>query len=248
LSDVSIAAPPPVSEKIRASFWIFVSLAGIAAGITCLYLGMRAVMEIGGACAEGGPYEIRQPCPKGVPMLILGGLWGGIACVGVYLFQTIKHSVPSFLGLIWPALFLSLGWNFLEFGLNPPGADTGVAVGWLVCAVLFGIMGAVPLFAVLGAMVRSFTRDEQPPSAVDSIKALGNLRPSRSSGWKSKSSSPYGTTTTTKADTSTGTTTSTTASSEGLVDELERLAALHRSGALGADEYAAAKRRLLEGG
>ena len=244
---MSIAAPTPVSEKIRASFWIFVSLAGVAAGITCLYLGMRAVMEIGGACAEGGAFEIRQPCPKGVPVLILGGLWGGIACVAVYVFQTIKHSVPSFLGLIWPALFLSLGWNFLEFGLNPPGEDAGVAVGWLVCAVLFGIMGAVPLFAVVGAMVRSFTRDEPPPSAVESIKALSNLKPSRSSAWKSQTSSPYGTTTTTSS-TSTGTTTSTTASSEGLVDELERLAALHRSGALGADEYAAAKRRLLEDG
>ena len=24
----------------------------------------------------------------------------------------------------WPALFLSLGWNFFEFGFNPPG-DVG---------------------------------------------------------------------------------------------------------------------------
>ena len=24
--------------------------------------------------------------------------------------------------LAWPALFLSLGWNFLEYGVNPPEA------------------------------------------------------------------------------------------------------------------------------
>jgi hypothetical protein len=35
-------------------------------------------------------------------------------------------------------------------------------------------------------------------------------------------------------------------SDDDLVGELERLARLHRSGDLGDDEYAAAKRRLLE--
>ena len=45
-----------------------------------------------------------------------------------------------------PALFLSLGWNFLEFGLRPPGGEPGEVVwSWLFCAVVFGLMGAVPL-------------------------------------------------------------------------------------------------------
>ena len=30
-------------------------IAGVAAGITLLFLGMRAVMDVGGMCAEGGP-------------------------------------------------------------------------------------------------------------------------------------------------------------------------------------------------
>ena len=54
--------------------------------------------------------------------------------------------------LAWPALFLSLGWNFLEFGLKPPGAEPGeLAWGWLICAVVFGLMGGVPLvFGIWG--------------------------------------------------------------------------------------------------
>ena len=44
---------------------MFVSLAGVAAGLTALFLGMRRVMEIGGFCAEGGPFVIQHPCPEG---------------------------------------------------------------------------------------------------------------------------------------------------------------------------------------
>ena len=43
-------------------------LAGIAVGtmsMTLLFLGMRAVMDVGGACADGGPFVTAQPCPSG---------------------------------------------------------------------------------------------------------------------------------------------------------------------------------------
>ena len=45
--------------------------------------------------------------------------------------------------LAWPGLFLSLGWNFLEFSFAPPGG--GFAWGWLVCGVVFVLMGGLPL-------------------------------------------------------------------------------------------------------
>jgi hypothetical protein len=45
--------------------------------------------------------------------------------------------------LAWPGLFLSLGWNFLEFTFSPPGG--GLAWGWLICGVLFVLMGGLPL-------------------------------------------------------------------------------------------------------
>ena len=58
---------------VRAYIGSFLSLAGAACGLTWLYLGMRRVMEVGGACADGGPYVSAQPCPEGVPFLIIGG-------------------------------------------------------------------------------------------------------------------------------------------------------------------------------
>ena len=74
-----LAAGTPVTERVRASVGVFITLAGLSAGITLLFLGMRAVMEIGGVCADGGPFVTRQSCPDGVPALMVGGIWGGIA-------------------------------------------------------------------------------------------------------------------------------------------------------------------------
>jgi hypothetical protein len=51
---------------LRAWVGTFLSLAGVACGLTWLYLGMRSVMEIGGACASGGPYEVAHGRRDGV--------------------------------------------------------------------------------------------------------------------------------------------------------------------------------------
>ena len=50
--------------------------------------------------------------------------------------------------LAWPALFISLGWNFLEFAFFPPPPDTGIELGWLIPGVIFVTMGAAPLVAI----------------------------------------------------------------------------------------------------
>ena len=71
-------------RSLRASLWVFVSLAAVACAITLLFLGMRSVMKIGGTCASGGPYLISSPCPKGVPLVVLGGIWGGLVFAAVY--------------------------------------------------------------------------------------------------------------------------------------------------------------------
>ena len=39
----------------RRMIGAFVGLVVLTASITLLFLGMRAVMDIGGMCAEGGP-------------------------------------------------------------------------------------------------------------------------------------------------------------------------------------------------
>src|SRR5919204_232452 len=106
VADAEVDARP----GLRSSLWVFLSLAGVTAAITMLYLGMRSVMEIGGSCAEGGPFVPVRPCPKGVALIMVGGIWLGLIFAGMYVWQSLKSGGPSFAGLLWPALFLSLGW------------------------------------------------------------------------------------------------------------------------------------------
>ena len=137
------------------------SLAGVAAGITMLFMGMRGVMEIGGSCASGNPpYEIANPCPEGVALLTIGGIWLGIIAAGVYAWKTLGRAIPSFLGFFWPALFLSLGSNFLEYAFDPPFGGAPVW-GWLIPGVMFWIMGGVPLWFVIKG--RNGTATVLPP-------------------------------------------------------------------------------------
>jgi hypothetical protein len=120
----------------------------LALCLTMLFLSMRAVMEVGGSCASGGPYEIATPCPRGVGWMFPVGIMGGMAsALGLAL---TAGKGPRLWLLAWPALFLSLGWNFLEYGLNPPGA-AGTSPGFLVCAAVFALMGGIPLAVVLRA-------------------------------------------------------------------------------------------------
>jgi hypothetical protein len=129
-----------------------IGMGGLAFTITILWLTMRAVMGIGGACASGGPYVPAVQCPDAVVFLtplsifgifIFGGLaaWGGANLGGRWV---------ALIALGWPALFLSLGWNFLDFGLNPPGAKPGeLDWSWLFCGIVFVLMGGVPLIVGL---------------------------------------------------------------------------------------------------
>ena len=134
---------PLVSDVIKAS----VGVGGLALCITLVFLGMRAVMDIGGACADGGPYVSAQSCPDGsTPALLLGifglFLFGGIAAVYGIRLGGIWAAAPLF---AWSGLFLSLGWNFLDYGLFSPPGDETVIWSWLFCGVIFVAMGLAPL-------------------------------------------------------------------------------------------------------
>ncbi len=56
-------APGRGDPRLRDVLLLLVAVAGLTACITLLDLGMRAVMDLGGACADGGPYVSAQPCP-----------------------------------------------------------------------------------------------------------------------------------------------------------------------------------------
>lgn len=151
------------------SFWtsrparivgIFVGLVGLCAALTILFWAMRSVMEIGGSCASGNvPYENVRPCPKGTGWLMTTAIFGGLLMLCVYALSAAGG--PNLWPLAWPALFLSLGWNFLEYGVDPP-FGSGVSPGWLICGVVFVLMGGLPLVALIrsGWLTSLFTGRE----------------------------------------------------------------------------------------
>ena len=219
------AAPP---LKPLALVGAAVGLFGVACGMTWLYLGMRSVMEIGGACAEGGPYQIAQPCPDGVPGLMVGGILGGLVFLGI--FAASARALGAGYGMLtlwaWPALFLSLGWNFLEYGVDAPDQE-GLVWGWLVCGVLFALMGGLPLLFLLAPKQlraafwppdrpepKPTPRPWQPRAMVSAVRRGPTPAPARDGD---------------------------------LVDSLERLAKLRASGALDEVEYERAKDAVLKG-
>ncbi|HEV2815152.1 MAG TPA: SHOCT domain-containing protein [Solirubrobacteraceae bacterium] len=215
---------------VRAYVGSFLSLAGLACGLTWLYLGMRSVMEIGGACAEGGPYVIAQPCPDGVPFFMVGGIFGGLICVGLFVWASsgLGGSYGTLAAFAWPALFLSLGWNFAEFAVDPPGEEQGLVWGWLICAVVFFAMGGLPL---LGLARPSNLKKMLWPADPDPFAAVAApvVPIGRAFGESLTLASPG-------------------VSQDGdVVAQLERLAALRDRGALDPDEYEQAKKAVLDG-
>jgi hypothetical protein len=125
------------------------SIFGTAFCITCLYHGMRGIMRLGGMVASGGPYAIEHPAPSWVWVMPLSIILGMI-CFFLNLFTSADDDGINLIPLAWPGLFLSLGWNFLEFTFNPPGG--GLAWGWLICGVVFVLMGGLPLLLAFKAV------------------------------------------------------------------------------------------------
>ena len=244
----------------RAIAWMLVSAGGLAACITLLFLGMRAVMDIGGACASGGPFVPVQPCPDGVPALMTIGVLGLFALGGVGLWAGARvGGAWALLPLLaWPGLFLSLGWNFLEYGISPPGEEGGTAIGWLFCGIVFVLMGAVPLW--IGISARNELREEDGGQRMASRFGMPAY-PSRSGpggaaedaargaagrGGGAGGAGGGGVAVGAGGGGGAGTARSPEADPD-FVASLERLAELRRRGDLSSEEFEAAKLRLLAG-
>ncbi len=122
-----------------------VSYGVLALCLTMLFLAMRELMEIGGSCGQGGP-----DCPGAtaatIPLSIIVGLGAGFASV----FFSLMAGLPVLAGLAWPVLFCSLGWNFLEYAFDT--SEGTVETGFLICGIVFWVMGAGPLVGVLYAL------------------------------------------------------------------------------------------------
>ena len=215
-----------------------VGVAGLACSITVLWYGMRAVLDVGGFCASGGPYRIDVVCPDAViattPLSIFGGLvslglmlWGGSALGGSWIGLAF---------LAWPALFISLGWNFLQHGLFPQ--DGGWVWSWLFCGALFVLMGAVPLVIAIGALRDGPGGDGRAYASGRVVVRPRPMGPSAAEPLPMRRQVP-------PAEAPTSPSPASPTSNEPLVDRLERLADLRRRGDLTNAEYETAKAATL---
>lgn len=253
--DPAVDSASPASRTRASDLVLYlVGVAGIAASITLLFLGMRAVMDVGGMCAEGGAYVIEQHCPEGAALATLLGFLGGFAAVGLAGWK--GSGLGGFAGyvvfLAWPALFGALGYNFLEYGLNPPGDEPGWAWGWLVCGVVFEAMAIGPLLVGLSA-----ARSARPRPAARLSRAVANrlAMPGRGTGpiaADGPAERRSGVRDDVSLDIAAGarevaaTGAAQQRDDDALVERLERLAALRAGGALTDEEFARAKSELLE--
>ncbi len=144
---MSSTAPVRPALSPRAVTATLTCVLVVAVCLTWTYLSMRAVMNVGGACADGGPYVSAQPCPDGailiapaVPLLLIFSMVGTVAAASV--------GAPNLLVPMWGALFGSLGWNFLEYAVTGPD----LVAGWLVCGIVFWLMALPALLIMHGGL------------------------------------------------------------------------------------------------
>ncbi|MCW2796083.1 hypothetical protein [Nocardioides sp.] len=144
---------------------LFLCVILLALALTWTFLGMRAVMDVGGSCADGGPYVSAQPCPGGswmlalsIPLLVIVAMIGSGVAIGL--------SAPGLLIPMWGLLFGSLGWNFLEYG-----AFSGDLVwGWIICGVVFELMALPTVFLMVPSRIG---KKQTPPPAVAAVSTGG---------------------------------------------------------------------------
>jgi hypothetical protein len=227
-----------------------VGMGGLAFTLTILWLSMRAVMGIGGVCASGGPYLPAVECPDAVvaltPLSILGlFLFGGLAAWGG---ASLGGRWIGLIALGWPALFLSLGWNFLEFGFAPPaGGDGELVWDWIFCGIVFVLMGGIPLVvglrgaAMFAGSHRAYAGGRVLVGRKHGFDAMRDLQEQlqhaveqrnaeRSDAGRARAGAAYG-----------------AEQDRDVAARLERLARLHDAGDLTDAEFDAAKRATLAG-
>ena len=222
----------PQQARTRDVLLVLVATFGLAACITLIWLGMRAVMDIGGACAEGGPFVPVQPCPEGAPAALTLGMLGifGFGALGIWAGAQIGGGWAGLPLLAWPALFGSLGWNFLEYGLT--FEEGAVVWGWVIPGVIFILMAVVPLWVVWTARSNAVSLNARfgLPAARETA-----TDPAPSLGWDPSHR---------RSEPAVREAPAAEAPSEA-IDRLERLAELRRRGDITNDEYERFKQALL---
>lgn len=161
-----LLGPPALRVAILAT-----CLTVMGIGVAWVYWPMRAVMDVGGSCAEGGPYVIETHCPEGVTTFMTLGIPLFMVCVFVgFIAITLRAPLPVFPG--WALLFGALGWNFFDYGFHADPSGRLVP-SWVVCGVVFWVMALPAVVIFVGwplVRERYGTRraplDERTPQAM----------------------------------------------------------------------------------
>jgi hypothetical protein len=224
----------------------FVSLAGVVASLVVLNLAMRTLMGIGGACASGGPYVVATPCPKGVAWLSPVAIWAGLGFTASYTLAVRRLPGPKWTGLIWPALFISLGWQFVSFGVDDDAPNAG-GVGLVITGAVFIVVGVAPLVYVFASPV--LRRWTMWGDAIDlaARRPARPQRPAASTGMSRLVGAPphLGHATPAGEQRAPSRSRKDPSRARRAVDDLEQLAQLRRSGDLDTDEYERLKAHVL---
>jgi hypothetical protein len=163
---------------------VLVGALGFAASLTCICMGMRNLMvQSGGMCASGGPYQIAagHECSGAETALLFGGIFAMLVFGGLYATATSAGgglgSTMDAASLMWAALFGALGFNFLSLGFNPPRAQSGTA-GWIISGIVFELMALGGVLALLSSArdwVRRGGAPEPPSFTGHAVRAAVNV-------------------------------------------------------------------------
>lgn len=113
--------------------WFLFSLS-----FSLLYQSTVGIMQLGGSCASGGPYEIAVQCPDNVGLFAPLSVFGGLIAVGIGVAFAQGFGTPL-TTWAWPILFVGLGSAFMLafiFGQDIIG---------LLLGGMFIVMGLVPI-------------------------------------------------------------------------------------------------------
>lgn len=146
-----------------------------ALSFTAFCLGLLGVLQVGGTCADGGPFVISVHCPENTDIFTLGGVYGGLAAVFIALVVA-RGFGTRLVVLAWPILFLTLSLPFLISGFP-----------FVIGGIVFVIMAIAPLFTewrtagpqrtFLGITNTSGTRFIEPERARASMMSPGTPNP-----------------------------------------------------------------------
>ena len=154
---MSVDLPVAQRRSFRGPALVVACVLVMSVCLTWAFFAMRAVMNVGGSCADGGPYVSAQPCPGGagliaiaIPVMIVTAMVGSAAAISV--------GAPNLLIPMWGFLFGSLGWNFLESAVTGPD----IVWGWLVCGVVFELMALPAILAILAGVKTAVLPPDRP--------------------------------------------------------------------------------------